>query len=298
MHRSDLEAAQMFGFQEQVARVVTAKIAGESGIIAKTLSIESKNLPPSNLQTYQAILRYYDFNAHFSPESFLSAFEALKLATAKEPECGVAWSMLGRLYAINHSLEIFDLETPLEEAAVFAEKGVQLEPANQRVRIMSAFVKLLRGDIAAALAETDRSLALNPYSLILLENIGYLMTLCGDWERGPELIRKAIQLNPYYNVVVHYSLWVDWIRQAEYEKAHRETLNFRMPVLFWDPLMKAASFGLLDRIEEGRRAVDDLLRLKPDFAAGGRRLIQYYIKFDDIVNRTIAGLRRVGLRIE
>ena len=295
MHRSDLEAAQMFAFQEQVARVITAKIAGESGIIVKTLSMESKNLPPSNLQTYQAILRYYDFNAHYSAETFLNAFEALKLATAKEPECGLAWSMLGRLYAVNHSLELFDLETPLEEASVFAEKGVQLEPANQRVRIISAFVKLLRGDIAAGLAETERGLALNPNSLISLENIGYLMTLCGDWESGPTLIRNAIKLNPYYNVVVHYPLWVDWVRQEEYEKAVLETLSFRMPMLFWDPLMKAAALGLLGRIDEGELAVEDLLRLKPDFAAGGRSLIRYYIKFDDIIDRTIAGLNAVGL---
>jgi TolB-like protein len=298
MHRSDLEAARMFAFQEQVARVVTAKIAGESGIIVKTLSMESKNLPPSNLQTYQAILRYYDFNAHYSADTFLNAFEALKLAVTKEPQCGLAWSLLGRLYAINHTLELFDQETPLKEAAAFAEKGVRLEPANQRARIISAFVKLLNGDIAAGLSETNRALALNPNSLIMLENIGYLMTLCGDWKRGPALIRKAIQLNPYYNVVVHYPLWVDWVRREEYENAYLETLNFRTPLLFWDPLMKAAALGLLGRIEEGKSAVEDLLRLKPDFAAGGRGLIRYYIKFDEIVDRTLAGLNAVGLNIE
>jgi adenylate cyclase len=206
--------------------------------------------------------------------------------------------MLWRLYAVNHTLELFDLETPLEEASVFAEKGVQLEPANQRVRIISAFVKLLRGDIAGGLAETERGLALNPNSLIMLEYIGYLMILCGDWERGPALIRKAVKINPYYNVVVHYPLWADWVRQEEYEKAYLETLNFRTPTLFWDPLMKAAALGLLGRIEEGKSAVEDLLRLKPDFAAAGRRLIQYYIKFDEIIDRTIAGLNAVGLHIE
>jgi adenylate cyclase len=32
-----------------------------------------------------------------------------------EPDCGLAWSMLARLYASNYSLELFDLETPLEK---------------------------------------------------------------------------------------------------------------------------------------------------------------------------------------
>lgn len=296
-HRCDMEAAHMISFQEQLARVVTAKIAGETGIIAKTLSIESKKVPPSDAQTYHAILRYYEFNARFSAAAFWNALEALEQATAREPECGLAWSMLARLHAVNHSLELFDRPKPLEDARTFAERGVQLEPANQRARIILSFVQLLQSDIAAALSEVDRALALNPGALISKDNIGYLMTLCGDWERGPALIRKVIKLNPYYNVNVHYVLWVDFVRQKDYEQAYLETLNFRTPTLFWDPLMKASVLGMLGRIDEGRQAVADLLKLKPDFPASGLSLMRYYIKFEDILDRTITGLRRCGLEI-
>ena len=298
MHRCDTEAARLISFQEHVARVITATIAGETGIITKALSIESRQLPPSDLQTYHAILRYYDFNIRFSAATFSNALEALKQATAREPECGLAWSMLGRLYAVNHSLELFDRPTPLEEARTFAERGVQLEPADQRTRYILSFVKLLHGDLTAALSEVDRALALNPYSLISKDNMGYLITLCGDWERGTALIRKAIQLNPYYNVNVHYALWVDCVRQKNYEKAYLETLNFRTSALFWDPLLKASVLGLLGRLDEGRQAVGDLLKLKADFPASGLRLIRYFIKFDEIVDQTVTGLRRCGLGIE
>jgi len=293
-----MEAAHMISFQEQLARVVTAKIAGETGIINKTLSIESKKVPPSDAQTYHAILRYYEFNAKFCAATFWNALEALEQATAREPECGLAWSMLGRLYAVNHSLELFDRPTPLEDARTFAERGVQLDPANQRARIMLSFVQLLQSDIAAALSEANRALALNPNALISHDNIGYLMTLCGDWVRGPALIRRAIQLNPYYNVNVHYILWVDFVRQKDYEQAYLETLNFRTPTLFWDPLVKASVLGLLGKIDEGRQAVGDLLKLKADFSKRGRNLLRYYIKFDEIVEQTITGLRRCGLVIK
>jgi hypothetical protein len=40
------------------------------------------------------------------------------------------------------------------------------------------------------------------------------------------------------------------------------------------------------------------LTLKPDFIARGRVLIGHYIKFDDIVERTIDGLRRVGVAVQ
>jgi TolB-like protein len=297
-HRCDMEAAHMISFQEQLARVVTAKIAGETGIIAKALSIESKKVPPSDAQTYHAILRYYEFNAQFSAATFWNALEALEQATAREPECGLAWTMLARLYASNHSLELFDRPTPLEEAGTFAERGVQLDPANQRARLILSYVRLLQSNLTGALREVDHALALNPRALILKDNIGYLMTLCGDWDRGPALIRKAIQLNPYYDVIVHHALWVDFVRQKDYEQAYLETLNFRTPTLFWEPLLKASVLGMLGKIDEGWQTVGDLLKLKADFPKRGRNLIRYYIKFDEIVEQIITGLRKCGLEIE
>lgn len=297
-HRSDFEAAQLIAFQEEVAGVIAAKVASEQGIIAKTFSLESKTMPPSALKTYEAILRYYEFNLIFSKETFLRAFEGLKHAAGIEPECAQVWAMLGRLYGVNYSLELFNLETPLEEAVAFAEKGVHLNPANQRARAVLGFVRMLCNEIPAARAELEQALTLNSSSLIFLDMIGYLLILLGEWEQGSALTRKAIKLNPYYDPTVHYALWVDWIRQGKDEEAYLETLNFRRSAVFWEPLMRAASLGRLKRIEEGKRAAQDLLKLKPDFPSRGRILIGHYIKFDEIVERTIDGLSKVGLIIE
>jgi adenylate cyclase len=297
-NESEFKAERVIAFQEEVARVIAAKICADFGVISRAMSIESKNIAPSDLKIYEAILRYYAFGADFSEATFFKALEALKLAITKEPEKGIVWSMLARLYATNYGLELFNADTPLDEAAVFAEKGVSLDPANQRIRAIMSYVLLLKNDLSYGLAEAERAISLNPNSLIMMAELGYLLTLLGDWQRGPALIRKAIQNNPYYYVIVHHALWVDWIRRGDYEKAYAETLHFRTPLLFWDPLIKAATLGLLGRIQEGKKACDDLLKLKPDFSTRGRELIKHHIKFDDILGRTIEGLKKVGLKIE
>jgi hypothetical protein len=194
-------------------------------------------------------------------------------------------------------LELFDLETPIEEAVYFAERGLNLDRMNQRVRLIRAYVLLSRDQIGEGLAETNVALAINPNSLIFLENIGYLFTLFGEWNRGPALIRKAIEFNQYYDIICHYALFLDWIRQGDFQQAYLETSNFNTPFLFWDPLMKAVSSGLSGRQEDGKRSIEDLLKLKPDFPTHGRRLIKYYIKFDDIFERFIEGLHKAGLNI-
>jgi len=296
-HLSELEAAQLISFQEEVAKAIAGKISCEDGIISKTLSIESRNKPPSDLKTYEAMLRYYEYDQALTPESFLRAMEALTLAADIEPECGQVWSMLGRLHANIYSLEFPGYETALGKAIEFAEKGVQLNPDNQRARGILGFVRMLDNEIPGALAETEFALALNPKALFILDGIAYLMTLLGEWERGPTLIRKAMSLNPYYKPIVHYALWVDYLRQEEYERAHLETQRLRRPSIFWDPLAKAATLGLLGRYEEGRPFVKSLLKLKPDFPSRGRILIGHYIKFEEIIEQVINGLQKVGLNI-
>ena len=62
--------------------------------------------------------------------------------------------------------------------------------------------------------------------------------------------------------------------------------------------MKAATFGQLGRVEEGKQAVENLLKLKPYFPTRGRVLIKHYIKFEDIFENMIEGLKKVGLCIE
>lgn len=297
-YHSNFDATQLIAFQEHVSQVIAAKIAGEHGIISQALSIESRHKPPANLKTYEAILRYYQFDSILSPENYFRALDALKHATVIEPECGQVWSMLARLYWTNYTLEFFNVEeTPLEDAVAFAEKGVRLDPANQRSRSVLAFARFLSNEIPVALAETEQALALNPHSLFFMDNIGYLFTLLGEWDRGPALIRKAIKLNPYYRHFAHYGLWLDWFRQEQYEQAYLETFNLRSPWIFWEPLSRAATLGQLGRLRHGRQAAEELLKLKPEFPTRGRMLIGHYIKFEEIAERVIHGLRKVGLHM-
>ena len=295
---TDFDSALLISFQEHVGQVVAAKIASESGIIAKTLSAEMKNTLPSDLTTYEAILKYNEFGSAFSAETFFNAFEALKFATANEPGCGLVWAMLARLYAINYSMELFDLETSIEEAVSFAKRGIKLDPTSQRAIVILAYVLIFENELPAGLIEINRGLALNPNSLLCLENIGYVMALLGDWKQGSALIRRAIKFNPYYNIHVHYVLCADWVRQGDYQKAYQETMHFNSPTNFWDHLLRAALFGLLDSIQEGEQAAAKLLKLKPDFLKRGRTLIRHYIKPDEIFDRMIKGLAKAGIDVE
>ena len=59
--------------------------------------------------------------------------------------------------------------------------------------------------------------------------------------------------------------------------------------LFRDHLACTSTLG---SIEAGRKAAAEMLKLKPDLAKRGWILIRHYVKFKDIVEWVIKGLKR------
>jgi tetratricopeptide (TPR) repeat protein len=226
------------------------------------------------------------------------AIGALETAAAREPGYGQTWSMLACLYARNFGLEIVDLPTSLERAAEFARKGIRLDPINRRARMILACVRYLQNRLPEAQNEIETAYQLNPDSLIVLDRIGWLMALVGDWQRGVKWVEKAIRLNPYHRPWVRHALILNWLRLENYEEAYRETFNLMMPDFFWDQILKATACGHMGKIEAGQAWVQELLAQKPDFRNRGRILIEKYIRLEDIADRIIEGLGKLDLKIE
>ena len=297
-YRRDHETARMISFQENVAAEAAVHLAGADAAISKHLRGLSRSKAASELSAYEAMLRFSESVSRPTPQSAVRSIRALEHAVAREPDQGQTWSMLAAQYADNYALEIVDLATPLEKAVEYAQKGVSLDPTNRWGRMILAYVRFMQNKLQEALNEVEAAYQLCPNSLMVLDAIGWLTALAGEWKRGVTWIEKAMESNPYHRPQVRHALFLDWFRAGNYEKAYRETFHFMMPEFHWDQLLKASVCGQLDKIEEGHKCVRDLLALKPDFARRGRILIGRYVKFEDITDRIIEGLGKLGMNIE
>lgn len=298
IHQVKFEAERLFALQQQIAKSICARIGGEYGVIPKSISREVRTKPPNALSTYEAILRFYEYDQSFTAESFRRAFEALKQAAVAEPSCSQVWTLLGRLYANIYTLDYPGFENPLEKAVEYAERGCHLNPNSQRAIAILAFVRFLSNELATALEDVWRAIDLNPNSLLFMDGLAYLMILAGEWECGTALARKVIKLNPIYRTILHYALWFDCLRQEHYDQAYHETMGLRRQTIFWYSLSKASTLGLLGRIEEGKAFARKLLELRPDFPAKGRALMGHYIKFEEVAQRVVEGLKKVGIETD
>jgi tetratricopeptide (TPR) repeat protein len=277
--------------------VIAARVAAEEGVIVQILAAERRKRAPAEPTPYDAILRSYDFFLAREPETFFPAMEALRQVVSLEPDCGLAWTRLARLYTANHSFEVTPHPTPIDEAITYAQNGVRVDPASRSARSVLASALLIKGELASARDELEQALRSSSGSLVYLEIIGYLLTLLGDWERGPALCRSALERNPHCLAHVQFGLWADHLRRGELEPAYQTALEYRDPTFFWRSVMRASCLGLLGRTAEAEKDAAELLSCKPDFPTRGRVLLGYYIKFPEVMTRIVDGLARAGVKL-
>jgi len=294
-YKRDQTAADLIAVQEEIANRVIGAIADQFGLIQRRLSRESRKKAPADLKAYDAILRFYHYETELTPVAFEKALAALEQAIEIDPEYGLAWSMLGHLHADNHALGFCEIEASLEKALTFAQKGVALAADNQFARDALTLVYFHRGDKEFFLQHAEETIALNPNSPYVVGVAGWHMMLYGEWDQGLTLLKKGMQLNPYYPSWFHLAPYMDYYRRDEYEKAFAEALKFNFPEIYLDPVMRAAALGQLGRQDEANNAASQLLEMVPDFAPRSRAMISRYVKVDSLVDKVIDGLRKAGL---
>lgn len=296
-YRRELKTESLIALQEEIAGKVAGKIGDLFGVISSRMSRESQKKPPDSLNTYDAFLKYFHYHFSLSSESFAAAFKALEDAVAEEPENGLALSLLAHLYANNHALEYSQAGTSLETATAMARKGVALDPGNQLAHLILSFVFFLQNERDSFFREAEIAFALNPNNPASTSWVGWARALYGDWERGLALLAKGMQLNPHCPGWYHAAPYFDYYRRGRYPEALGAARQFNMPQLFWDPLMLAAVLGQMGREPEARAEVERLLALKPDFPSRGCYLISMYVKTPSLMDATLDGLRKAGLKI-
>jgi adenylate cyclase len=142
----------------------------------------------------------------------------------------------------------------------------------------------------------ERTLALNPMDAAVRAYLGLLTASAGEWERGCKIVESAMEMNPNCPGYFYFAIARNAYRQGKYEDALEGVARINMPGYFHVPALQAGALGQLGRREEARKAVQDLLVLRPDFAATAR---QEYTKWydSDNVEHMIEGLRKAGLEI-
>jgi TolB-like protein/Tfp pilus assembly protein PilF len=129
-----------------------------------------------------------------------------------------------------------------------------------------------------------------------IATLGGMLTCTGDLERGLALTGRAKQLNPHHP---GWYWWVDFCdayRQGDYRGALGFALKMNLPGHWFMHAATSAAHGQLGERAAASRALQDLLKMRPDFAATVRMNIEKWWD-SDFVEHLMDGWRKAGLEI-
>ncbi len=286
----------VFELQDDLVPRIVSTVADQYGILPCSMSEALRGKSEDQLTPHDAVLRTFSYFTRITPEEHAAVGKILERAVRETPDHADSWAMLSMIYRGEFAQGFNAGPNPLDRALAAAQRAVDLAATHALGHYALATVYFFRKEMIPFRVEAERALALNPLDASVRAYLGLLIATAGEWDRGCEMVESAMQLNPNCPGYFYFARCCNSYRQGRYAEVLEGAARVNMPGYFHTHALRAAALGQLGRREEARKAVQDLLALRPDFAAAARR--EYAKWYDsELIDQLIDGLRKAGLDI-
>ncbi|MEO8432914.1 MAG: protein kinase [Acidobacteriota bacterium] len=286
----------VFELQDELVPRIVSTVADMNGALPRSLSEAVRGLAPEELTPYEAVLRSFGYFQRVNAEELAAARSILEMAVRRAPEYSDAWAMLALLCAQEYGQGYSLLADSLAVGAVAARRAVEAGSSNHLAHSALAQVLFLQKELPAFRNAAARAVALNPMDGATVALVGILLAYAGDWENGCAITERAMRLNPHFPGWYRLAAIVNAYRTNDYRAAIDAALKIQMPGYFWTPVFCAAACGQLGEREGARKALEELLAIRPEFGSAARAEFSKWHE-PELVEHFMDGLRKAGLVI-
>ncbi len=192
--RYDAKLADVFSVQDRITQSVVSALAIR---IEDEVLATAKRRPPDSWQAYDLWLRGMECLHRGTVNADEEARGYFLRALELDQNFARAYSGISLTHFNEWSCRAWDKWEDKERAAFeFARKAVAIDDRDHVTHRILGTIYLYRRDFELAEKHLERALALNPNDADSLIVIGRGLALLGDAERGAELCRAALRLNP------------------------------------------------------------------------------------------------------
>jgi len=284
----------VFELQDDVVSRIVCTVADSHGVLPRSMSEAVRSKGSDQLSPYEALLHSFGYFERVSAEEHAVTRDNLERAVQQVPGHADCWAMLTILYVEEYIHGFNPKPDPLPRALAAARRAVEAAPSNHLAYHALATVLFYRRELQAFRNAADRAVALNPMDGYTAAYQGFLMAYAGDWERGCAWAERARKLNPHHPGWYWFPSVFDAYRKRDYRAAQDAALKINMPRFWRAHLALAVIRAQLGERDAARAALQQLLLLKPEFAASARQELGK--TWDpDLVEHLMDGLRKAGL---
>ncbi len=285
----------VFALQDDITQHIVANISSNEGPLLEAMLERAKHKAPADLRAYDYLLLGREQLLMESRESNLKARDIFLKTLKIDPNYSLGHAWLAWTYHFDVSFGWG--ENPkllLEKALHHAYKAVELDNTESGAHWVLASVLTIIGEQPeVALAEYEKTLALNPNNADILADYGWSIARLGRAHDGVEFIKKAMRLNPVYP---------DWYGEGLMHALHnsrryQEVIDVSNTITITtipNYLDLAGSYAQLGQMDAAHKAVAQVLDLEPEFTIGWW-LERIKLTNPEDLDHYLEGLRKAGL---
>jgi TolB-like protein len=288
---------KIFDLQDDVVPRIVSTCADPYGVLPRSIGDMVRGTDPARWSPYEALLHFFGYHQRLTPGDHLAARAGLERAVEIAPRNADCWAVLSIVYAHEVGHGFNTQPNAVDRAHAAARRALDIAPGNYLGHQAMSTVLLFRKEIAAAVHEADRAIALNPLDGGSNAAMGANIAFAGDWVRGCALIERSMELNPQHPVWYRGMLSYKEYWRGNYRSAVDEANKTNAPYLFWLQVGLAAAYGQLGEHRAASTALRALNALVPEFSANARAILGMWLQ-PDFVEHVIQGLRKAGMPID
>jgi adenylate cyclase len=257
----------LFELQDEITKKIAVSLQVEmtSGEQARLYAKST-----DNLEAWSTLVKGYNLYQKVKKTDIYKARELFEAAIKLDPGYVSAWTLLAGTYWTEVIMQWSQSPAgSLKSAYEAIQKALALDDRNAHAHANLGMIYLNQRQHDKAIAEGQKTIALDPNYSIGHHHFAVSMFYCGRFEESIELLRKAMRLNPFYPPFYLYTLSRGYLYLGRYEEAiepanqmvERSRKGECSPWMGLPQL--AVAYKELGRDEEARDIAAKLLKIRP-----------------------------------
>jgi adenylate cyclase len=291
--RYDGELKDIFALQDGITEKIVLALAPKLKAGEHSSSGRSGT---ENIEAYDHVLRGIALLRKYSKESCELAHQTFEKAIRLDPGYARGYVWLAWAYYNKWNYQWTDDPATLDHAIDAAKRALALDDSFSDAHTVMGWFWLWKGQHDLSITELERAVWLDPNSALAYAFLGETLNFAGRPDEAVGFIKRALRLDPNSPafMVFHMGHSSFLLRRYDEAIAAMQDALRRSPNFPPAHRMLAVTYAELDRQEEARAEVAEMLRISPGTSVDSwEQRDPYKNKADG--QRIIDGLRKAGL---
>lgn len=293
--RYDRDLKDIFAIQDEITmKIITA--LQEKLTEGEKARLHTKG--SKNLESYEKYLQGLQYLRRFNLEGNVQARQMFEEASALDPDYPAPYALLGWTHLMDVWLGWSKSPlTSMEQVFELAQKTLALDDSLGESHILLGRVYLFKRQHEKAIAEGERSVALEPNNAFNIHQLAQTLMYTGRSGEAIALYKKALRLEPFPPSHFFHGLGAAYLLTGQYNKAIAACRNaIRLsPDSLFAHITLAATYSSSGREKEARAEAAEILRINPKFSTEYLAKTWPYKNKADI-ERYVEPLRQAGMK--